>query len=90
MSELRLHSLQDLWHGDQERGMRRVRQAVRKVHLQEKTIRIFTRSGTMEGEGCDLHPPEVPTFNTWDQWQGEEREQGTSFPCRPPSSGCRL
>ena len=38
MSDVRMHPVQDLWHGDQERGMRRVRQAIRKMHLQEKEM----------------------------------------------------
>jgi len=34
--DLWMQSVQDLRHGDQERGMRRLQQALRKVHLQEE------------------------------------------------------
>jgi len=34
--DLWMQSVQDLRHGDQERGMRRLQQAIRKMHLQEE------------------------------------------------------
>ena len=36
MPDLWMQSVQDLRQGDQERGMRRLQQAIRKVHLQEE------------------------------------------------------
>src|SRR5659263_388788 len=32
--------MQDLWHGDQERGLRRMQQAIRKMHLQEEIVKF--------------------------------------------------
>jgi hypothetical protein len=45
--------MQDLRHGDQERGMRRLQQAIRKMHLQEeigesqKALTSGNKIGTM-------------------------------------------
>lgn len=36
--DLRMHSMQDVRQGDQERGVHRLRQAIRNVHLQEGKI----------------------------------------------------
>ena len=39
--------MQDLRHGDQERGMRRLQQAIRKMHLQEE-IGSSKQKGTIK------------------------------------------
>jgi hypothetical protein len=55
VSVLWMHSMQDLRKGNQERGLHRLRQAIRKMHVHESKIGLFP--AIPEGEGLGLHPP---------------------------------
>lgn len=46
MPDLWMQSMQDLRQGDQERGMRRLQQAIRKMHVREE-IGKFQRSESL-------------------------------------------
>ena len=52
--------MQDLRQGDQERGMRRLQQAIRKVHLQEEIGEFQAERDHKSTTTKVLSPPPLP------------------------------